>query len=43
MHSKIHKLMLIWNEEKLPPKWKELFAIPIHKMVLKLSVVIIEA
>jgi hypothetical protein len=32
MHSEIHKLiMLIWNKEELPYKWKASIVVPIHK------------
>jgi hypothetical protein len=42
--SEIHKLIkLIWNKEELPHQWKESIAVPIHKKVIKLTVVIIEA
>jgi hypothetical protein len=43
LHSEIHKLiMLIWNKE-LPHQWKESIVVPIHKRVIKLTAVIIEA
>jgi hypothetical protein len=32
LHSEIHKLiMLIWNKEELPHRWKESIVVPIHK------------
>jgi hypothetical protein len=42
--SEIHKIIkLIWNKEELPHQWKESIVLPIHKKVIKLTVVIIEA
>jgi hypothetical protein len=39
-----HKLIkLIWNKEEYNDQWKESIVIPIHKKVIKLNVVIIEA
>jgi hypothetical protein len=41
--SEIHKLIrLIWNKE-LPHQWKESVMVPIHKRVIKLTLIIIEA
>jgi hypothetical protein len=34
--------MLIWNKEKLPHQLKKTIVLPIHKRVIKLTVVIIE-
>jgi hypothetical protein len=32
LHSETHKLiMLIWNKEEMPHKWKESIVVPIHK------------
>jgi hypothetical protein len=43
LRSEIHKFIeLIWNKE-FPYQWKESIVIPIHKKVIKLSVVIIQA
>jgi hypothetical protein len=44
LRSEIHKLVkLIWNKEQLPHQWKESVMVPIHKKVIKVNVVIIEA
>jgi hypothetical protein len=44
LRSDIHKLIrLIWNKEELPHQWKESIVVPIHKKVIKLTVIIIEA
>jgi hypothetical protein len=44
LRSEIHKLIkLIWNKEELPHQWKKSIVVPIHKRVIKLTVVIIEA
>jgi hypothetical protein len=44
LYSEIHKLIkLIWNKEELLHQWKESIVEPIHKRVIKLSVVIIGA
>jgi hypothetical protein len=43
LRSEIHKLIkLIWNKEELPHQWKESIVVPIHKRVIKLTVVIVE-
>jgi hypothetical protein len=34
---------LIWNKEELPHQWKESIVAPIHKKVIKTSVVIVMA
>jgi hypothetical protein len=42
--SEIHKLNMIWNKEGLPHQWKEsVVVVPIHKRVIKLTVVVMEA
>jgi hypothetical protein len=41
--SEIHKLICsMWNKEKLPTAVKEYIIIPIHKRVIRLTVIIIE-
>jgi hypothetical protein len=40
--SVIHKLInSIWNKEELPDQWKESIIAPVHKKVIKLTVIII--
>jgi hypothetical protein len=44
LHSEICKLIKsIWDKEELPHQWKESIVVPIHKRVIKLTVVIIKA
>jgi hypothetical protein len=31
LRSEIHKLMVIWNKEKLPHQWKKSVVVPVHK------------
>jgi hypothetical protein len=41
--SEAHKLICsVWNKEELPQQWKERIIVPIHKMVIRLIVIIIE-
>jgi hypothetical protein len=43
LHSEICKLIcFIWNKEKLPQQWKESIIIPIHKRVMRLTIIIIK-
>jgi hypothetical protein len=43
LYSEIHRCICsIWNEEELPQQWKESITVPIHKMVIRLTVMIIE-
>jgi hypothetical protein len=43
LRSEIHKLIkLIRKKEELPHRWKESIVVPIHKKVIKPTVVIIE-
>jgi hypothetical protein len=38
----IHELVnSVWNKEELPDQWKESTVVPIHKRVIKLTVIII--
>jgi hypothetical protein len=38
----IHKLInSVWNKKELPDQWKESIIVPVHKKVIKLTVVII--
>jgi cytochrome b len=40
--SEIHKLInSVWNKEELPDQWKESIIVPVHKRVIKLTVIII--
>jgi hypothetical protein len=40
--SEMHKLInSVWNKEELPDQWKESIIVPIHKWVIKLTVIII--
>jgi hypothetical protein len=32
----------VWNKAELPDQWKESVIVPVHKMVIKLTVLIIE-
>jgi hypothetical protein len=44
LHSEIHKVInLIWNKEELSHQWKESTVMPIHKNVIKVTLVIIKA
>jgi hypothetical protein len=44
LRSDIHKpIKLIRKKEELPHQWKESIVVPVHKNVIKLAVVIIEA
>jgi hypothetical protein len=41
--SETHRLICsIWNKEELPQQWKESIIVPIHKMVIRMIVIIIE-
>jgi hypothetical protein len=40
--SAIHKLInSVWNKEELPDQWKESIIVPVHKRVIKLTVITI--
>jgi hypothetical protein len=43
LHAEIHKLIKLIRKKELPHQWKESIVVPIHKTVIKFTVVIIEA